>query len=93
MSEKMYHVKHILVEQKYEAEDLLKKLKDGTTFEELAQKFSKCPSGESGGDLGPLSFGRADPSFEEAIETLKPDETTAEPVRTQFGYHLIKRLK
>src|SRR4051812_24756169 len=58
--------KHILVEQEYEAQDLLKKLAEGKSFEELAQKFSKCPSGQRGGDLGEFGKGRMVAPFEEA---------------------------
>ena len=84
--------KHILVETQYEAEDLQKKLAEGANFEELAQKFSKCPSGQQGGDLGEFGKGRMVPSFEEAAFGLKPGEVS-EPVQTQFGYHLIQRYK
>jgi len=82
--------RHILVEQEYECTDLLKKLKEGKTFEELAQSFSKCPSGKRGGDLGEFGRGRMVPPFDEAAFALKVNEVSA-PVRTQFGYHLIQR--
>jgi peptidyl-prolyl cis-trans isomerase C len=82
--------RHILVEQEYEAKDLLKKLEEGKTFVELAQSFSKCPSSKRGGDLGEFGRGRMVPSFEEAAFALKVNEVS-EPVRTQFGYHLIQR--
>jgi peptidyl-prolyl cis-trans isomerase C len=88
-----YHVAHILLQHQYEAEDLLKKLKAGEAFEALAQKFSKCPSAARGGDLGPLKSGRADPDFEEASLNLKIGEISEKPVRTRFGYHLIKRIR
>lgn len=83
---------HILVDHEHEALDLLAKLKDGKTFEELAQKFSKCPSGDQGGDLGFFKKGMMVPEFEVAAFNLKPGETSS-PVRTQFGYHLIKRTE
>lgn len=82
---------HILVEQEYEAQDLLKKLDEGVAFEELAKDFSKCPSGKQGGELGSFGRGRMVPSFEAAAFALEVGQTTAEPVRTDFGYHLIKR--
>ena len=82
--------RHILVEQSYEADDLVRKVNEGVSFEELAQKFSKCPSGKQGGDLGEFGRGRMVPSFEEAAFELEVDEVSG-PVRTQFGYHLIKR--
>lgn len=83
---------HILVDHEYEATDLLTKIKDGKTFEELAQKFSKCPSGEQGGDLGFFSRGMMVPEFETAAFELQPGETSS-PIKTQFGYHLIKRTE
>lgn len=82
--------RHILVEQEFEAKDLIKKMSEGSTFEELAQKFSKCPSRARGGDLGEFGKGRMVPSFEEAAFALGVNEVSG-PVRTQFGYHLIQR--
>ncbi|MCB0350000.1 MAG: peptidylprolyl isomerase [Bdellovibrionales bacterium] len=84
--------RHILIEQEYEAQDLLKKLADGSQFEELAQKFSKCPSGQRGGDLGEFGRGRMVPSFEDAAFALDVNQVSA-PVKTQFGYHLIQRYE
>ena len=86
------HVKHILVSQKFEAEDLLKKIKSGEDFESLARKFSSCPSSESGGDLGEVDSRRLDEDFSEAALKLKIDECSG-IVRTRFGYHLIKKVK
>lgn len=82
--------RHILVKEEFEAQDLLKKMKDGKTFEALAQEFSSCPSGKEGGDLGEFGKGAMVPSFEDAAFALKVGETSG-PVRTQFGYHLIQR--
>jgi peptidyl-prolyl cis-trans isomerase C len=81
---------HILVDQKFEAEDLVKKLADGKTFEELAKDFSSCPSGKEGGDLGAFGKGMMVKAFEVAAYALKVGEIS-EIVPTQFGYHLIKR--
>ena len=81
---------HILVDQEFEAQDLLKKLEEGKSFEELAQDFSNCPSGKSGGDLGLFGKGMMVKSFEEAAYSLEVGATSG-PVKTQFGYHLIKR--
>ncbi len=88
------HIKarHILVQHEYEAQDLLKKLSEGKTFQELAKSFSKCPSGKSGGDLGEFGRGQMVKSFEEAAFNLEVDQISA-PVRTQFGYHLIQRYE
>ncbi len=83
--------KHILVQQEFDATDLLKKLAEGKTFEELAQAFSQCPSGKEGGDLGEFGKGSMVKSFEDAAFALEVGQTTSQPVRTQFGYHLIQR--
>lgn len=85
------HLKHILVPHKYEAEDILKLLKDGKDFSELAKKMSQCPSAASGGDLGNLKGKKLDMDFEEAAEILKPGQISG-IVRTKFGYHIIQRI-
>ncbi|MBY0386200.1 peptidyl-prolyl cis-trans isomerase [bacterium] len=85
------HVSHILVTYQYEAEDLLKKLKEGASFAELAMKYSLCPSGKQGGDLGPLDSRRLDEDFAEAASQLKMGDTSP-IVRTRFGYHLIQKM-
>jgi peptidyl-prolyl cis-trans isomerase C len=82
--------RHILVAQEHEAQDLLKKIAEGKSFEELAKGFSTCPSSKRGGDLGEFGKGRMVPSFEEAAFALQINEVSP-PVRTQFGYHLIQR--
>lgn len=82
--------RHILVDQQHEAEDLVKKLNEGSQFTDLAAKFSKCPSGQRGGDLGEFGRGRMVKAFEDAAFELGVDQVSP-PVRTQFGYHLIQR--
>ncbi|CAM9972324.1 unnamed protein product [Chrysoparadoxa australica] len=82
--------KHILVEHKFEADDLISKIQEGTPFEKLAQDFSSCPSGQNGGDLGEFSKGMMVKPFEDAVLKLKEGEVS-EPIKTQFGYHLILR--
>jgi peptidyl-prolyl cis-trans isomerase C len=81
---------HILVEKEYEATDLIKKLEEGKSFEELAADFSMCPSGKDGGNLGAFGKGMMVKPFEEAAFKLEVGETSG-IVPTQFGYHLIKR--
>ena len=83
---------HILVDQEHEIQDLEKKLGAGETFEKLAKDFSKCPSGKSGGALGEFSRGMMVKPFEDAAFGLEVGKISA-PVKTQFGYHLIKRTK
>jgi peptidyl-prolyl cis-trans isomerase C len=83
---------HILVDQEFEASDLVKKLEAGETFESLAKEHSNCPSGKSGGSLGEFSRGQMVKPFEDAAFGLEVGKTSG-PVKTQFGYHLIKRTK
>lgn len=85
------HLKHILVAHQYEAEDILKLLKEGKDFSELAKQRSQCPSAAGGGDLGNLKGKKLDMDFEEAAELLKPGQISG-VVRTRFGYHLILRV-
>jgi len=81
---------HILVDKEYLAQDVLKKLGEGSTFESLAKAFSSCPSGADGGDLGEFGKGQMVAPFEEAAFKLKVGEVSG-VVQTQFGYHIIKR--
>ncbi|MGZ3690978.1 MAG: peptidylprolyl isomerase [Pseudobdellovibrio sp.] len=93
---KSYRAAHILVKTKFEAEDILLKLhktKNPESFESLARKYSTCSSSINGGDLGEIKLGKAAEEFEEAALKLAENEITEQPVRTQFGYHIIKRLK
>jgi peptidyl-prolyl cis-trans isomerase C len=71
------------------AEDLLKQIKDGADFAELAKDNSGCPSSARGGDLGFFSRGRMVPAFEEAAFALEVGQVS-DIVETQFGYHIIK---
>lgn len=84
--------RHILVTNEYEAEDVLKLLKEGKDFSDLAKRFSKCPSARSGGNLGEFAQGRMVAEFNDAAFALKVDEVS-KPVRTRFGYHIILRYK
>ncbi len=88
---KEYKARHILVEKEDQAQKVLADLKKGAKFEDLAKKQSKDPgSGANGGDLdwaAPASFV---PEFSEAMIKLKKGETTPAPVKSQFGYHIIR---
>jgi peptidyl-prolyl cis-trans isomerase C len=89
VGEKEYHARHILVASEGEAKDLIAKLKGGAKFEELA-KVSKDGSAANGGDLdwaNPASFVKP---FADAMVALKNGQITETPVKTQFGYHVIK---
>jgi peptidyl-prolyl cis-trans isomerase C len=83
---------HILVNHLFEAEDILRLLGEGKDFAKLAIQFSKCSSAKEGGDLGFIAPGKMDEDFEEAVLALRIGEQTKKPVRTKFGYHIIKRL-
>lgn len=83
--------RHILVNQEFEATDLLRKLAQGEKFEDLARAFSSCPSGKGGGDLGEFGKGMMVRAFEDAAFGLQVGQVTEKPVRTQFGFHLIQR--
>jgi peptidyl-prolyl cis-trans isomerase C len=81
--------RHILVKTEQEAKDLVKQLKGGADFIELAKKSSDGPSAQTGGDLGYFARGQMVKPFEDAAFTLKAGEISA-PVQTEFGWHVIK---
>jgi peptidyl-prolyl cis-trans isomerase C len=88
---KELHLHHILVDNEQQAKDLIAKIKGGASFEDLAKQYSKDPgSGKNGGDLDWSSPSAYVPEFGAAAEKLKKGEVTAEPVKTQFGWHIIR---
>jgi len=80
---------HILVDTKAEADLLKSKIDNGESFETLAKKYSKCPSGQDSGDLGYFERGQMVKPFEDVAFSL-PVGKVSEPVKTQFGWHIIK---
>jgi parvulin-like peptidyl-prolyl isomerase len=82
---------HILVEKQSQALKVLEELRAGADFGGLAKKYSTCPSGKRGGDLGQFGRGQMVREFEQAAFSLKPGQMTEQPIKTQFGYHIIKR--
>jgi peptidyl-prolyl cis-trans isomerase C len=81
---------HILVEKQSLALKLQEEIKAGGDFVALAKKYSTCPSGKRGGDLGVFGRGQMVKEFEQAAFALEVGQMS-DPVKTQFGYHLIKR--
>lgn len=80
-------------EAKKKIESIAQEIKEGLAFEEAAKKYSDDRANkDKGGDLGFFTKGRMAPEFEEAASKLKPGEIS-EPVKTTFGYHLIKLVK
>jgi len=86
-----YRARHILVEKEDEAKALIKQINGGAKFEELASKNSKDPgSAANGGDLDFANPSNYVPEFSKALVALKKGEMTQDPVKSQFGYHIIK---
>ena len=86
-----YHARHILVDNEDEAKKLTAQIKAGGKFDELAKKNSKdTGSAENGGDLDWSKPNAYVPEFAAALQKLKAGEMTDTPVKTQFGYHIIK---
>ncbi|MFX1507029.1 MAG: peptidylprolyl isomerase [Promethearchaeota archaeon] len=85
--------KHILVDKKSLAEDIIEQLNTGAKFEELAKKHSNCPSRKKGGSLGEFGRGQMVKEFETAAFTLQKNQITQIPIKTKFGYHIIKRVR
>ena len=79
-------------EAKKIAEKILKELRNGLEFAELARQYSDGPSGPKGGDLGRFTRGQMVPKFDEVVFSLEPGKVSG-VVETQFGYHIIKRIK
>ncbi len=86
------HCAHILVKTQTEAKAVEERLKKGEKFGEIARQVSLCPSGKKGGDLGSFGRGQMVKEFEVAAFKLEKG-ATSEPVKTQFGYHIIKRVE
>ena len=85
-----YRASHILVPTKEKADQVIKKLKGGAKFEDVAKAESTDNSKANGGDLGWFTTARMVKPFGDAVKTLKVGETTTDPVQTQYGWHVIK---
>jgi len=84
-----YNASHILVETEEEAKEIVAQLEGDADFAELAKEKSTGPSGSNGGDLGWAGLGQFVPEFEAAMVALEAGKVSA-PVKTQFGWHVIK---
>ena len=85
---KSVNAAHILVNSEKDAQNIMARIEKGEKFEDLAKRFSKCPSKSKGGNLGWFGKGDMVPEFEAAAFAAKKGEVVG-PVKTQFGYHLI----
>lgn len=81
---------HILVKHKEQAEDIIAKLKKGAKFDVLAKRYSTCPSGKKGGNLGEFTQGQMVPPFDKVC--FSSELFTPHLVKTKFGWHVIKVL-
>lgn len=90
-SGKEYKARHILVEKEDQAKAIIASLKKGAKFEDIAKKQSKDPgSGANGGDLDWSGADNYVPEFSQAMVKLNKGQTTDRPVKTQFGWHVIR---
>lgn len=90
-SGKEYKARHILVDKEDEAKDIVARLKKGEKFDELAKKLSKDPgSGAKGGDLDWANATSYVAEFSQAMVKLEKGQLTQEPVKSQFGWHVIQ---
>ncbi len=82
--------RHILVQTREQAMEVIGRLNKGEDFAKLARSVSTGPSGKVGGDLGYFTAGRMVPAFSAAAFSTRPGLFTTKPVKTQFGWHIIK---
>ena len=84
------HARHILLASEDDAKSVISELEGGADFESLAKEKSTGPSAPQGGDLGYFKMGQMVPEFGDAAFAMEIGSTSAEPVKTQFGFHVIK---
>ena len=93
-SGKEYHVEHILVEKEGDAKSIIAQVKGGGNFEDIAKSKSKDPgSAPNGGDLGWVTEKSLVPEFSKSMVQLKNGQITDKPVKSQFGWHVIKMVE
>ncbi|HXY83285.1 MAG TPA: peptidylprolyl isomerase [Candidatus Saccharimonadales bacterium] len=86
------HCAHILLRTEKDAQVAMERLGKGEKFANVAREVSLCPSRKRGGDLGTFTRGRMVKEFEQAAFALQKGQTSP-IVKTQFGYHIIRRLE
>ena len=86
---KEYRARHILVEKKETAEEIIKQLNAGADFAKLAEKDSKDSSAKQGGELGWFTLQTMVKPFADAVAALEVGKFTETPVQSEFGYHVI----
>ena len=84
-----WRASHILIKERSLAQELLRKVKQGASFEAIARDYSTCPSKSKGGDLGWFGEGQMVPQFETAVKRMGVG-SISDLVQTQFGFHFIK---
>ena len=91
ISDEAVNASHILVDTEEKALEILADIKSGKiSFEDAAMENSSCPSKANGGNLGDFGKGQMVPEFDSAVFAMEVGEISESPVKTQFGYHLIK---
>ena len=90
LASKEFNARHILVKTEDDAKAIIKELEGGADFEKLAKEKSTGPSGSNGGSLGWFKAKTMVPAFANAVKSMKKGDISKEPVKTQFGFHVIK---
>jgi len=85
-----FHARHILVDDEAKAKDLIAQIDKGASFEKLAKENSKGGSANDGGDLGWFMAAQMVKPFSDALQQLEVGKYTTSPVKTEFGWHVIK---
>ncbi len=87
---KEYKASHILLEQEAKARDMITQLDEGAEFSALAKEHSTGPTGKRGGSLGWFEAGQMVEPFNKALQELEPGNYSADPVKTRFGWHVVR---
>lgn len=88
-AKELVNASHILIDSEEKALEIKKEIEEGKDFAQAAMEYSSCPSKDAGGELGEFPRGAMVPEFEDKAFSMEEGEVS-EPVKTQFGYHIIK---